>query len=234
MPDLLDITYCFHHQTPEEIRFQMQFDNLSMQFVSDSDSNHDEWTHLAFMQCSHCPLKQQDQFYCPIARNIARVVEIFSGTMSTETTRIAVLTDERNYWKDTTMQHGLHGIFGLIMATSGCPHMNFLKPMARFHLPFSTYRETIIRTISMYFLQQLVNSSNYNNMSVGFDTLADNYQQVNQLNREFIQRIRSVKAGGDAGENAIVILDSFVQLIDMEFETDFSLLKEILDPTLEQ
>ena len=52
--------------------------------------------------------------------------------------RITVYTAERNVWKDGLVQKGLSSIFGVVMAKSNCPVMNFLKPMARFHLLFST------------------------------------------------------------------------------------------------
>ena len=40
------------------------------------------------------------------------------------------------------------------MATSGCPHMDFFKPMARFHLPLANAEETVYRATSMYLLAQ--------------------------------------------------------------------------------
>ena len=36
------------------------------------------------------------------------------------------------------------------MALSGCPVLEQLKPMARFHLPFASVEETIYRAASMY------------------------------------------------------------------------------------
>lgn len=66
-------------------------------------------------------------------------------------------TEDRAYLKVASLQEGLQGIFGLIMATSGCPHMDFLKPMARFHMPFSSSIETMVRTTSLYLLKQYFN-----------------------------------------------------------------------------
>jgi hypothetical protein len=222
------ISYCFHYNTDREIRFDMDFD-ISMQLQARTEQL-PAWTELKFKQCDNCPLDPAEHSHCPIAKNIQKVVEIFRETLSTETTSIAVLTRERNYWKETSMQDGMHGIFGLIMATSGCPHMDFLKPMARFHLPFSNYDDTVTRTIAMFVLGQIVNSQNPGRMMLDFSELEANYLQVNEVNNSFIKRIRFARSGGDVGANAIVILDSFVKLIELEFTTDFSLLKEILHP----
>jgi len=226
----IEITYCFHYQTDDEIRFNMRFDSHSMLLLDEENPAPPDWAKLEYCQCSHCPLSPEDHEYCPIAKNIAQVVEVFSANRSIQNTTIAVLSEERNYWKETTMQQGLHGIFGLVMATGGCPHMDFLKSMARFHLPFSTYRETIVRSLSMHLLNQLIKSKDHNTVAIDFTELEESYRKVNQLNQEFIERIRSAKTGGDAGENALIILDSFVQLIDMEFSSDFRMLKEILEP----
>jgi len=43
---------------------------------------------------------------------------------------------------------------GLVIATSGCPHTLFLKPMARFHLPLASVTETIYRASAMYLTAQ--------------------------------------------------------------------------------
>ncbi len=228
----LQISYCFNHGQDNARTFNMRFDRDSMLMQVDDQQNVPDWALLANNQCRHCPLSPADTAYCPIARNIASVVTFFSDSSSTSTSRIAVFTEDRNYWKDDVLQEGLFGIFGLIMATSGCPHMNFLRPMARFHLPFSTFEETIIRTMSIFLLSETIHPAKPGEDCSPFKKLEEHYHQVNTVNMEFIQRIRSAKQGGDAGENALVILDSFVKLIEMEFFTDFSLLKEILTDQL--
>jgi len=231
--DNIQISYCFDYGSDSARTFTMQFDRNSMLLQSEADISPPAWAKLESNQCSHCPLSVQDTIYCPIAQNISSVVTFFNKTPSTQKTRIAVFTEERNYWKEDVLQEGLFGIFGLIMATSGCPHMNFLRPMARFHLPFSTFEETIIRSMSMFLLSEFVSHpGQIHDAENAFKKLETLYKQVNILNLDFIQRIRDAKSGGDAGENAMVILDSIVKLIEMEFFTDFSSLREILSDQL--
>jgi len=84
-----------------------------------------------------------------VAKNLFNTVEYFKNAPSFEKAEVYVETPERTYYKNTSLQDGLFSIFGVIMATSGCPPLDFLRPMARFHLPFSTLEETMIRSSSM-------------------------------------------------------------------------------------
>ena len=112
------------------------------------------WTKLLYHQCACCSLDSRNHSYCPIAINIAEVVESFKNINSSERCIVRCVTPERLYGKKTLVQDGLFSILGIIMATSNCPTMNFLKPMARFHLPFASTQETIFRATSIYLLRQ--------------------------------------------------------------------------------
>tara|TARA_B100000686_G_scaffold86198_1_gene93073 strand:- start:90 stop:251 length:162 start_codon:yes stop_codon:yes gene_type:complete len=47
-------------------------------------------------------------------------------------------TDERCYVEHTTMTEAVSSLLGIYMVTSGCPVMDKLRPMVRFHLPLAT------------------------------------------------------------------------------------------------
>ena len=74
--------------------------------------------------------------------------------LSHEMVTVTVRTDERTFTKETMIQHGLSPLVGIIMTTGGCPIMEHLKPMVRFHLPFASLEETIFRMVSMYLMVQ--------------------------------------------------------------------------------
>jgi hypothetical protein len=76
--------------------------------------------------------------FCPVVLNLAGIVEVFRDYFSYESVKVTVTMRERVSWKTTSLQEGLTSLLGLIIVTSGCPVMEHLKPMARFHLPFST------------------------------------------------------------------------------------------------
>jgi hypothetical protein len=107
---------------------------------------------MSNFRCVHCPLK--DAEYCPLALRLPAIIEFFSNIYSYQTARIRVETEERTYFKETSVQHGLSSLLGIIMPASGCPIMANLKPMVPFHLPFASYAETEYRVFSTYLLDQ--------------------------------------------------------------------------------
>jgi hypothetical protein len=129
-------------------------------------------------------------------------------------------TAERSYFKKTSVMEGLSAIFGVVMATSDCPIMEFLKPMARFHLPFSTIEETTVRTASMYLLAQYFRHRDQPGMKFDFKILEKHYTRVQQVNEGLLRRINSVSSE-DADKNAIITLHSLSQFLSMEI--DYSL-----------
>jgi len=121
---------------------------------------------------------------------------------------------------------GLSAIFGVIMATSDCPVMEFLKPMARFHLPFATIEETTVRTASMYLLAQYFKYKDQPGMRFDFKTLEKHYSRVQLVNEGLLARINSASSE-DADKNAIVTLHSLSQFLSMEIDYSLSGLEYI-------
>jgi hypothetical protein len=115
---------------------------------------------------------------------------------------------------------GLTSVFGIVMATSNCPVMNFLKPMARFHLPFSSVEETTARSTSLFLLGQYFEYKKGRVSHFDFDQLEKRYIQVKQVNEGLLERIRSL-GNQDADKNAIITLHSLSQFLSQEM--DFSL-----------
>ena len=89
-----------------------------------------------------------------MAANIVNIVEPFDRLLSYDEVHVDVTTEERMISLETTAEEGISSLMGLVIATCGCPHTAFLKPMARFHLPLASKEETIFRAASMYLLAQ--------------------------------------------------------------------------------
>ena len=174
-----------------------------------------EWVRLDYQQCCSCPLTIERHPLCPIAVNIMELVESFKTVISHDDCMVICETAERVYSKKTSIMEGLAAIFGIIMATSDCPVMEFLKPMARFHLPFATVEETTVRTASMYLLSQYFKSKDRKGMLVDFKPLENHYCKVQKVNEGLLARITSV-SNEDADKNAIVALHSLSQFLSME------------------
>ncbi len=186
----------------------------------DGDSELPDWTRLDFEQCKCCPLTRDTHPYCPIAVNIMELVDTFKSVFSYHDCKVICETAERTYSKKTSVMEGLSAIFGVIMATSDCPVMEFLKPMARFHLPFATIEETTVRTASMYLLAQYFKHKDQPDMRFDFKTLERHYARVQFVNEGLLGRINAVSSE-DADKNAIITLHSLSQFLSMEI--DYSL-----------
>ncbi len=98
-------------------------------------------------------ITSKTEFY-PIAYNFVDLFDFFSSLDSYNETVVYIQAPERSYSKKTTVQRGLGSLLGIHMVTSGCPAMEVLKPMVRFHLPFASLEETIFRTVSTYLVGQ--------------------------------------------------------------------------------
>ncbi len=231
----IHITYEFEFQDGKKFVYPLKLDKKTVSLIPDRKGPFPPWTKLEHYPCDGCPLIKERKFYCPIAVNISDLIEHFKEIKSTEMVRITVYTAERNYWKIGPVQKGLSSIFGVIMATSNCPVMDFLKPMARFHLPFSTGEETLLRSISMHLLTQYVFSKKRGQTDLSLDLLDQAYSMVQKVNRGICNRISSVvqesKSQGDAASNAVVILDTFSHLLQAEIEENLESFARLFEGT---
>ncbi len=226
-------------RSPFHINYQFQFldgglatyqialspDSLSL-IHEDGDQDAAEWTKLDYEQCHCCPLTPEIHPRCPIAVNIMELVESFKNVFSYHDCTVVCETAERTYTKKTSVMEGLSAIFGVIMATSDCPVMEFLKPMARFHLPFATIEETTVRSASMYLLAQYFKHKDQPGMKFDFKTLENHYSQVQDVNEGLLRRITSISSE-DADKNAIITLHSLSQFLSMEIDYSLSGLESI-------
>lgn len=93
-----------------------------------------------------------------------------------------------------------------------CPHTDFLKPMARFHLPLANPEETTYRAASMYLLAQYFRKKKNLETDLQMTGLKEIYNNLHGINVFIANRIRDVHEG-DSPVNAITILDYFAHTI---------------------
>lgn len=217
---MIKMTYHFKFTDPstESISFSFGLDEDDFSFISNEAENPEaeDWAKLGHKQCSNCPLSPEEHPYCPVAKNLGHLVYFFKDTVSHSKSKIFVEGPDRAYAIDGTIQEGLFSIFGVIMATSSCPHLDFFRPMARFHLPFASQEETLFRVTSAYLLKKyLKNQAEGQNNPIDLTGLTEIYKEVEIVNKDFIERIRSITKK-DAELNAVVILNCFAQKFDIE------------------
>lgn len=188
------------------------------------------WADLLHHQCSPCSLKTDTHPYCPVALVIAELVEKFKNTASYTPCTVSCTSAERIVSKETVVQDGLSSILGLLMATSGCPIMDFFRPMARFHLPFSTVDESIFRVTATYLLHQYYLNQGGDSSTFSLFEMKSHFTKVKEVNRGMLERILDV-AVLDADRNAIVTLNSLAQILEMEIDANIESLRFLFTNT---
>jgi hypothetical protein len=168
-----------------------------------------------------------------VALNFAEIAEHFAHAVSYEEVRVIVVTEERTYSKDVPLQLGLASLLGIIMTTSGCPVMEPLKPMVRFHLPFATVTETAFRMISMCLIAQHLCRGEGKPFEFGFENLAKIYAEIAIVNRNFARRLRDASME-DANINALVGLDCFATMVPLIAEDTLNEIRQYFSAFLGQ
>ncbi len=212
-----------------EFHYRFQFpDGVEELFVVDldaalgsSDSSAPEWTRLRFHQCPNCPLDANQVERCPMAVSLARLVAVTGKYHSHDTVSSEVATPQRRFLKTTSLQIAVGSLMGLLSASSGCPRSLFLKPMARFHLPFSSEQETTYRAVSMYLLAQYLIDKHGGQPDWDLHVLHEHYDQLQVVNAAMLQRI-SASSERDGPSNALVVLDSMAKLLQFSIDETLS------------
>jgi len=217
----IKIVYDFAFPDGGSKAYTVELDRATLSYQPPASEQPPDWARLENNQCGHCPLKPAEDPYCPVATNLATLVEFFKDKASVAEATVTVTTEERTYVKQLPLQRGIFGIFGLVMATSSCPYMDFLKPMARFHLPFSTAEETIVRSVSMYLLHQYFVAKRGEQPDLGLEHLETHYENIQKVNDGILERIKGV-VKNDADLNALIILQGFADLLTMAIAKDLS------------
>jgi len=167
------------------------------------------WTKLEFNQCANCPLNAAEHPHCPPALQMADTVARLAALVSFDTVGVTVLLEERTIYREISAQHAMSSVLGLIMATSGCPWTDLLRPMARFHLPFASESETVYRSLTMYLLAREMLGAE---VGAGFDSLEELYGNLHLVNRDMSRRLGAATRS-DPARNAIAMLDSYTTLL---------------------
>ena len=145
------------------------------------------------------------------------LVELFGRLRSHDEVTAHFESNERTVTKRTTLQRALRSLMGLLAASSDCPRITFLKPMAHFHLPFSSEKETVYRVASSYLLAQYYRKQKDGKVDFGLDGLKERYAELNHVNAAIAKRMRTIKIE-DSTVNALVLLDLFAQTLSYSFD----------------
>lgn len=215
--ETIDIRYIFHLDSNRQEVVDLHLDQQTIEPINRPQQELPEWTNLTFHQCPHCPLDAKAHPTCPVAANIFHVIGRFDNITSYDEIDLEVENNVRRVTQHTTAQRGISSLLGLLFATSGCPHTNYLKPMARFHLPLATEDETIFRAAGMYLLAQYFLKREGQEGDLEMTGLSEIYRNLHIVNTSIAERIKSF-AMTDSSTNAVIILDTFTNIMPFVIE----------------
>jgi len=221
---LITYHYKFVFSNGSAKEFKIQLDNKTLNLIKTQDRPNPEWTKLNFCKCPNCLLDEESHIFCPIAINIVDIIDYFWNSISHEEVDVFIQTGTRSYTNHAPLQKGLSSLLGIHMVTSGCPVMEKLKPMVRYHLPFATAEETMYRAISTYLLGQFFLHKRGIKPDLELVNLVKIYENVRLVNESFCNRLSNIHME-DASINALVRLDCFADIVS--FSINENLLNEI-------
>jgi len=216
----ITINYKFKFDDETEKEFKIDLDKNNLDLIQDLRATYPEWTDLDFCKCPHCPFEKEKTLHCPVAKSMIPLIEFCADIVSHEDVRVTIETEERAYMKDTPVHAAISAIVGIYMVTSGCPHMNKLRPMVRFHLPFQSLEESTYRSISMYLVAQYFLHKQGKEADWDLQELSWLFDNVSKVNVSFGNRLREIQSK-DSALNAISNLDCFAQSITFSLQ-DFN------------
>jgi hypothetical protein len=227
--------YHFEFESGKKLDFEINLDPDTLNVIRKEVENLPAWTERRYYQCPNCTLEGSKHIYCPIAVQVMDLVTAFKDHVSHETVNVCVEAEQRNYSYHGPLQHAVSSLLGIYMTTSGCPVMEKLKPMVRYHLPFASLEETTYRHISMYLTAQFLRSQKGLPTDWKLEQLISTYAEIHTLNAYFCRRIKA-EVEKDASLNAVVILSNFTDFIpfnisDGEIGNLATIFRSYLSPT---
>lgn len=135
---IITFNYKFKFRNGLKKDFNVKLNNNTLNLIKTEKESYLKWTELKYCKCSNCPLDTDRHAFCPIAVNLVEIVDFFRISISYNEVDLLIKTEQRGYIKHSTLQQGINSLIGIYMVTSGCPIMNKLRPMVRYHLPFAT------------------------------------------------------------------------------------------------
>lgn len=220
------LTYRVKMNQKQNLVYEFEEKEEGIKLVKPDGLATEKWMALEHNQCSNCPLDPQTQPLCPVAENLAVLLRDWQNIISFDEAILEVNSKQRTISATTTAQKVLSSLLGLVMATSDCPHTQFFRPMAQFHLPLASAEETSFRAISTHFITQFFRHQNGQKVKFDLEELTDVYNNMHTVNVCLKKRIESA-VENDAALNAVVLLDIFAITLPSYLDDELEKLKPL-------
>jgi Domain of unknown function (DUF6901) len=204
--DVIPFRFVFNFKDGLQKEYDIRLDQKTLRLIQPEEKRPSPWALLKDFKCPNCPLDESQHEFCPTATNIIELIDHFKNRESIEEVEVLVETQERTSMKEVPLSVGLSSLLGIYMVTTGCPILEKLKPMVRFHLPFASAVETTYRSVTMYLLAQFFLQRRKNEPDWNLEHLASIYNDIQVVNKNICDKLQKI-ISGDAAANALVKLD---------------------------
>jgi len=211
------IRYCFTFADGSRAAFEVDEDLLPARMPRNSEGL-PEYMDLDAHRCPHCPMPRGMRTVCPAFDAILPTIKTFDQRGSNETCDLTVEQSGVTHQTRTSVQNAVRSLIGLQLALSGCPTMSRLRPMARFHMPFSDADQTLFRVFGMYMLKQYLRHVRGETPDWNLADLQAFYQDIHHVNQHLAARIRAATQK-DAMVNGLVILDVLAHAVQRDLQS---------------
>lgn len=219
------INYRFCFENGEEKIYKLEIDNDTLSLVTNFSSEMPEWSRVEKIGCDAC---HPGATHCILAKTIGFFIRQFDNIPSYQKVKVYVESENRTYFKETSIQAGVGGIFGILMSTSNCPVLGKLKPMVRYHLPFADIEETEYRVFSMYMLAQYFRLKKGLKPDLDMNHLKDTYDEIRKINQKIAKAIADQEKT-DTSINAVVALNNYADSVTFTLEDKLENIEKLFD-----
>ena len=185
-----------------------------------ASGNLPDWTLLDTHKCPNCPLPSTPGARCPAAADLVSIVQRFSQLASIDSVDVRVLREQFEVSKHTDTQTALSALMGLILATSACPILGRMRPLAHMHAPFSGETEIVYRMAAMHLFDCFLTGN-----APDLAGLEAFFADIDTLNRSFAFRIKRATER-DASINALVVLQARSMLASLSLNSKLAEIRE--------
>lgn len=182
------------------------------------------WTELDTHKCDGCA---HTGSHCPAAVDLLPVVDALRDLKSIERTVVHVRFAGREVRRETDLQELVRSVVGLVLATSSCPTLRKMKPLASLHQPFATFEETLFRAVSLHLVRAWFDHVDGKEADFALAGLRRHYDDMGRINQGLARRIRSL-GKGDAGVNGLIQLFSMSMCVSDELEGRLDALRALV------
>ncbi len=220
------VIYRFFAADNEKIEVRLDFDAITFQLRPVAGQPRPPWARLEPHFCPGCGLPAGSVF-CPTALGFARFLGAFDSRFSYEKAVVEIETPERVVLSKGRFQAGMASLLGLVCATSGCPSTQFLRPLARFHIPFADGNEALFRIVSVQLLGRHLQAAETGARDRPmFAEVWERYATLLSVAAHLADRLRPV-VQRFAPLNARILLDSFEEIAPADIDEAVAALRAI-------